>query len=147
MKRILALIAAGAIAATVAGSASAKGSYTSDNAYIDQPSLNFKQTVTEKGLGKAPVTFTTTGNGFEEFFCSDGSLLDSKTWSSTDEVTITPDKSKASGTLWFYRPSTEKSCSDGSTPYVGYILYSGISVTDNYGNTLTVPDTSQGTRV
>lgn len=158
MKRILALIAAGAIAATVAGGASAKGSpskgsFTSDIFTILQPSLDFNQVVTEKGLGKAPVTFSSSANGFEQFFCPDGAgggtLVDNESWSSSDSTTVTPDKSKASGTLNFSRLTAETSlspCSDGSTPYVGYILWSGISVTDNLGNTLNIPDQSQGTR-
>ena len=147
MKRVLALIAACVIAGTVASSASAKGSYTSD-IFLITSRWDFSQTVTEKGLGKAPVTMTTHANGLEEFFCTDGSLAGSTSWSPTEQVTVTPEKSKATGTLIFQRPHTESSlapCSDGSTPQIGYILYSNLLVTDSYGNTLTIPDQTQGT--
>ena len=152
MKRVLALIAAGVIAATIAGGASAKGgppsktNYTSD-IFLILSNWNFSQVVTEKGLGKAPVTFSSTANGLEEFFCTNGSLAGQTTWNASDQTTVTPDKGKATGSLLFQRPQTESTftCADGSTPIIGYILYSNISVTDNYGNPLTIPDQSQGT--
>jgi hypothetical protein len=147
MKRVLALIAACVVAGTVAGSAPAKGSYTSD-IFLITHSWDLSQTVTEKGLGKSPVTFATHANGLEEFFCPDGSLAGKTSWSPTAEVTVTPQKSKATGTLIFQRPRSESSlapCSDGSTPQIGYILYSNVVVTDSYGNTLTIPDQTQGT--
>jgi len=147
MKKVLALIAAGVIAGAIASSASAKGSYTSD-IFLITSSWDFSQVVTEKGLGKAPLTITSQANGLEEFFCPDGSLAGSTSWSATDQVTVTPNKSKATGTLLFQRPHTESSlplCAGGSAPQIGYVSYSNIVVTDNYGNTLTIPNQTQGT--
>jgi hypothetical protein len=147
MKRVLVLIAASALmAAAVASIASAKGQYTSDIFYVTRD-YDFSQAVTEKGLGHAPLTVTSHANGLEKFFCADGRLAGSTSWNASDEVTVTPEKSKATAYLFFSRPRIESSftCSDNSTPSIGYVLYSDIVVTDNYGKTLTIPDQTLGT--
>ena len=150
-----ALAAACVVMGTLAGSAQAKGKFVSYNASITSD-WDLTVTVTERALGKTPVTFNLYAIGEEDFFCPDGSFAGSTIWGArpgsqdgwSDPVTVTPTRGEASAALTFRRAHTESSltpCGDGSTPQIGYVRYTEILVTDSFGHTLAIPDQTQGT--
>src|SRR5512132_3825172 len=108
MKTIVVLIAACVLVGTLAGNAQAKGKFDSYSASITSE-WDLAVTVTERALGKSPVTFNLYALGEEEFFCPDGSFAGSTSWGArpggqndwSDTVTVTPTKGEATATLTF----------------------------------------------